>query len=347
MVTDHLGTARLVTDAGANIIARHDYLPFGEEIAGGTAGRSSVWGPEADTVSHKFTGKERDSESGLDYFGARYYGSALGRMTSPDPSVLAFADLSNPQSLNLYAYVMNNPLSSVDPNGLDDEPCGGGGNVVASKGEGDDPCGGGVDPMPKTLPDQNCTKKDCQTDPVAEANDMGTVLGVLDHTRSCLSAALREVVASGETPGEPDNGYGTVVRGTVIGAPDPFASLIGTTNAHIDDPAALAGHPNILVQVNKNLQSTAFGRYQILNKSARGMGMTDFSAAGQDAYANSLLRSRGSVNAAAGGNFTGAMSKAGGEWASMPGSPYGQGGISLQSAAKTFLSALSSSSECR
>jgi muramidase (phage lysozyme) len=268
-------------------------------------------------------------------------------MTSPDPSALAFADLSNPQSLNLYAYVMNNPLSSVDPNGLDDEPCGGGGNVVASKGEGDAPCGGGVNPMPKTLPDQNCTKKDCQTDPVAEANDMGTVLGVLDHTRSCLSAALREVVASGETPGEPNNGYGTVVRGTVIGAPDPFASLIGTTNARIDDPAALAGHHNILVQVNKNLQSTAFGRYQILNKSARGMGMTDFSAAGQDAYANSLLRSRGSVNAAAGGNFTGAMSKAGGEWASMPGSPYGQGGISLQSAAKTFLSALSSSSECR
>ncbi len=84
-------------------------------------GRSSVWGPEADTVSRKFTGKERDSESGLDYFGARYYGSALGRFTSPDwsstPEPIPYASLSNPQSLNQYAYVGNNPLSITDLDG--------------------------------------------------------------------------------------------------------------------------------------------------------------------------------------------------------------------------------------
>jgi RHS repeat-associated protein len=68
-----------------------------------------------------FSGKERDSESGNDYFGARYYSSAMGRFMSPDWSAKAepvpYAKLDNPQSLNLYAYVLNNPLSHVDPDG--------------------------------------------------------------------------------------------------------------------------------------------------------------------------------------------------------------------------------------
>jgi RHS repeat-associated protein len=66
----------------------------------------------------RYTGKERDTESGLDYFGARYYGSTMGWFMSPDPSGLYFADPANPQSLNLYAYVQNNPLVHVDPTGL-------------------------------------------------------------------------------------------------------------------------------------------------------------------------------------------------------------------------------------
>ena len=65
----------------------------------------------------RFTGKERDSESGLDYFGARYYGSTMGRWMSPDPGNIG-ADPTNPQSWNMYAYVLNNPLRFVDPNGL-------------------------------------------------------------------------------------------------------------------------------------------------------------------------------------------------------------------------------------
>jgi RHS repeat-associated protein len=70
---------------------------------------------------HKFTGKERDAESGLDYFGARYYGSSMGRFMSPDWNARAvpvpYASLGNPQSLNLYAYVGNNPLSHRDVDG--------------------------------------------------------------------------------------------------------------------------------------------------------------------------------------------------------------------------------------
>jgi RHS repeat-associated protein len=72
-------------------------------------------------VESRSTGKERDAESGLDYFGARYMSSSMGRFMSPDWSAQAepvpYAKLDNPQSLNLYAYVGNNPLRFADPDG--------------------------------------------------------------------------------------------------------------------------------------------------------------------------------------------------------------------------------------
>jgi RHS repeat-associated protein len=105
-----------VTDESASIISRHDYVPFGEEIPANTAGRGPEWGPLGDNVNQKFTGKERDSESGLDYFGTRYYGSALGRYTGPDEP---FADQRSidPQSWNLYTHARNNPLKYIDSTG--------------------------------------------------------------------------------------------------------------------------------------------------------------------------------------------------------------------------------------
>jgi RHS repeat-associated protein len=73
--------------------------------------------------NYKFTGKERDSESGLDYFGARHYTSALGRFMVPDwaaaPIDVPYANFGNPQSLNLYSYVKNNPTTMGDPDGHD------------------------------------------------------------------------------------------------------------------------------------------------------------------------------------------------------------------------------------
>jgi RHS repeat-associated protein len=66
-----------------------------------------------------FTGKERDAESGVDYFGARYYGSSMGRFMSPDPSGLLAQNPADPQSWNMYAYARNNPLINIDPTGLD------------------------------------------------------------------------------------------------------------------------------------------------------------------------------------------------------------------------------------
>jgi len=113
---DHLGSVRLVTSEAGTVIARHDYLPFGEEMDANAPGRDGNWGPANDSINQKFTGKERDAESGLDYFGARYCGSALGRFTSPDKP---FADqhVASPQSWNLYTCTLNNPLRYVDDNG--------------------------------------------------------------------------------------------------------------------------------------------------------------------------------------------------------------------------------------
>jgi RHS repeat-associated protein len=69
------------------------------------------------TCASRYTGKERDAESGLDYFGARYMSSSMGRFMSPDPLVFQATMLYDPQSFNLYSYVRNNPLLLTDPTG--------------------------------------------------------------------------------------------------------------------------------------------------------------------------------------------------------------------------------------
>ena len=68
-------------------------------------------------MPYLFTGKERDSESGLDNFGARYFGSASGRFASIDPIGLTTSRVVDPQRLNLYSYSRNNPLTFLDPTG--------------------------------------------------------------------------------------------------------------------------------------------------------------------------------------------------------------------------------------
>jgi len=141
LVPDHLGTPRIILDKTGSLanVKRHDYLPFGEELPAGTGGRTAAMGYVAgDGVRQQFTQKERDNETGLDYFLARYYSSTQGRFTSPDeftggPDELFYfaddasenptfyADLSKPQSLNKYQYSYSNPLRWVDPDGHDPE----------------------------------------------------------------------------------------------------------------------------------------------------------------------------------------------------------------------------------
>jgi RHS repeat-associated protein len=97
---------------------RYDYLPFGEELGAGVGQRTTGMGySAADSTEQKFTQKERDNESGLDYFLARYYSSAQGRFTSTDPVIVTPERFYDPQQLNLYAYTRNNPLHFIDPSG--------------------------------------------------------------------------------------------------------------------------------------------------------------------------------------------------------------------------------------
>jgi len=127
LTSDHLGSTRLVTKADGSVKARYDYLPCGEELGAGIGQRTTAMGySAADSTRQKFTSKERDGESGLDYFGTRYYSSAQGRFTSPDP-YNPITDskeekdfkkyLAEPRNWNLYVYVWNNPLKYLDPTG--------------------------------------------------------------------------------------------------------------------------------------------------------------------------------------------------------------------------------------
>jgi RHS repeat-associated protein len=125
----------MIFDQTGNLanVKRHDYLPFGEELFGGTNANPGTGGRKpsqgygcdpsdqncvTDKVTQKFTLKERDVETGLDFFGARYYGSIQGRFTGVDS---AGPDLATPQTLNRYQYCLNNPLAKVDRNGRYEE----------------------------------------------------------------------------------------------------------------------------------------------------------------------------------------------------------------------------------
>ncbi len=112
---DHVGTSRTIAEVAAGqstatLCYDADFYPFGVERT-----------PIVNTCSqnYKFTGKERDIESALDNFGARYDSSWLGRFMSPDPFSRAGLplDTQDPQSWNAYAYVRNNPLNLTDPDG--------------------------------------------------------------------------------------------------------------------------------------------------------------------------------------------------------------------------------------
>jgi RHS repeat-associated protein len=110
--SNQVGSHTVVTSATGGCEQDIDYFPYGGVVADycGTVAQH-----------YKFGGKERDSESGLDNFGARYYGSSMGRFMSPDwaarPTAVPYAVYGDPQSLNLYTYVRNNTLNRSDPDG--------------------------------------------------------------------------------------------------------------------------------------------------------------------------------------------------------------------------------------
>jgi RHS repeat-associated protein len=110
---DWLGTERARTNSSGSVCEAIASLPFGD-------GETTLSNSCTPTPTF-FTGKERDSESNLDYFTARYYGSSLGRFMTPDwaekATAVLYANFGNPQSLNLYSYTLNSPVTKTDADG--------------------------------------------------------------------------------------------------------------------------------------------------------------------------------------------------------------------------------------
>jgi RHS repeat-associated protein len=154
---DHLGTSRVIANASGTMCYDADYTPFGHEMAYTTSC----------SQNYKFTGLECDSETGNDHAWFRYYEQNLGRWLSPDP---LGGDITNPQSLNRYAYVLNNPTTLVDPVGLHPvyapPPCEYTGDCPGGDGGVGGGVGGSCDPLldpacPCDPNDPSCNPNPC------------------------------------------------------------------------------------------------------------------------------------------------------------------------------------------
>jgi RHS repeat-associated protein len=99
---DHLSSTNLLTNQNGDVVENTTYYPYGEVKSGGTQSK------------YLYTGKQKDAETGLSYYEARYYNPHIGRFAQPDKLL---ADVYDPQQLNRYAYVRNNPLKYTDPSG--------------------------------------------------------------------------------------------------------------------------------------------------------------------------------------------------------------------------------------
>jgi RHS repeat-associated protein len=109
VLDNHLGSASLEVDESASIISYEEYYPYGS-----TSYQSGDSATEVQRKRYRYTGKEKDEESGLYYHGARYYAAWLGRWTASDP--IGVGD-----GVNLYGYVSGNPVRLVDPSGTEEE----------------------------------------------------------------------------------------------------------------------------------------------------------------------------------------------------------------------------------
>ena len=106
---DALGSSNILTDRSGNLVQHYEYGTFGQT--------SYQNNSSAFPVSNRYTGQIADDETGLYYYGGRYYDPQLGRFIQPDPTV---PDPEDSQSFNRYSYCENNPLNETDPSGFDD-----------------------------------------------------------------------------------------------------------------------------------------------------------------------------------------------------------------------------------
>jgi RHS repeat-associated protein len=346
---------RLTLDSGGNVIGRQAHLPFGEDFAeSGTQQKHHLTSYERDAESNqdyalnrfhnfsvgRFTSADRVSgrpgnpqswnrysyskndpinrsdEAGLDEDGLPFDELGLDDILAMlDGGGGGGDDYAFDEFMNVFAggddatiepippdesllEPLLGPHESIDVNAGDDafiDPFST--NIPGAVGIGiGQPDPGGSDPPPSRQQQAQQLLQDCRT-----------------------RAMLDAIAWSEGTASDPDQGYGRVYRGTVISAPNN-PDLVGQTDVTLTDFSA---HPDILVR-GGGYTSTAAGRYQFKYSTWQGLGLPDFSPGNQDIGAVMLLMGRRATGPLLAGNLSRATSRAAREWASLPGSPYGQ-----------------------
>lgn len=226
IVTDQLGTPRMIFDESGGFakVSRHDYLPFGEELFAG--GRTTTNGyTNNDGERERFTGYERDNESGLDYAHARYFANTQGRFTSPDP-LMASGHLTQPQSWNRYSYVSNNPINETDPSGLYNE---GGGTEEDNPQKPQEPHGGTCSPTtPCTMASEDELRVDNALIVVTAPTSVATPEAITTSSTPAITSIQLKLAQAVQAP-TPSEPIAATVNPQPASSPPDFKSLeIGT-----------------------------------------------------------------------------------------------------------------------
>ena len=245
-LADHLGSSNVVLDDTGALVNREEYTPYGETSFGNFAKKR-----------YRFTGKERDEESGLYYHGARYYAPWLGRWASADPEGMV-------DGPNLYRYVRNNPLKLTDPSGTEattPKPDASAGKGNASTADASDTKSNASARAPLT-PDQVARLKNFHTPRVGKATFYSCIAAKADKCSPhfvVTHSGGRGAPAAAPTPGAapksgagslaPQPGVPTAPPGSPIDQP-PTGGTSGTSgtggseSTGLDKVVEIAGHLN-------------------------------------------------------------------------------------------------------
>jgi RHS repeat-associated protein len=264
---DQIGSARVVTNASGTILEDCDYFPYG----GSGCSPSSI-------NNYLFTGKERDSESGLDNFGARYYSSQYGRFMRPDPILITKDRIVDPQEWNMYAYVRNNPLNLTDPTGLDFH--------ITCQADNDTNCNNGLVGAYST-PDENGNRS---FTPTVISNDQNGNL--VDQNGNQYKANVSGAGVSFSQAGSSQSSMGVFINGTnattiqgsggLSGFTFNFTSSNMASNVSAEGTFTYAG---TATQTEQALANAGFQHYfgddfDIFHPSGEDFHATDFRSAG-------------------------------------------------------------------
>lgn len=205
---DHLGSPRAITSAAATLLGRHDYRPFGDELTVGGP-RSSLNGyASTDSARQHFTSKERDTETGLDFFQARYYGGSEGRFNSCDP-LNSSGQAASPQTWNRYSYVYNNPLAYVDPSGMLADYYNQDGKLIGTDGN--------KDGKAYVVPDKNEVKQIEKANKGGGMTPVGSVTSAVALPSYDERQAIGAAVTASDSPNATDTKGGNHEEGGIAG----------------------------------------------------------------------------------------------------------------------------------